>query len=199
MSAAVSAVTFNGDTSYIELLVNTSVVPFGDTVSMEVRTRATLGRLMYIQLVDRAGRFADSMELKIADSNLEVLTKTQSSTASRRLCLLSFGMIESCRRSYKHIVWVSMYDDMMICFKGTVGMSLVPKWEGQIIDVFSMFRSSDAVHNTRQYVSRKGQHRSGFCQIWPKMYIELFTYLCRRIIKLAFYTHFNSAIKYFMS
>ena len=88
MSAAVSAVTFNGDTSYIELLVNTSVVPFGDTISLEVRTRAALGRLIYIQLMDRAGRFADSMELRIADSNLEVLTKTQSSTASRRLCLL---------------------------------------------------------------------------------------------------------------
>ena len=28
----------------------------------------------------------------------------------------------------------------MICFKGTVGMSLVRKWEGQFIYVFSMFR-----------------------------------------------------------
>ena len=87
MSSAVSAVTFNGDTSYIELLVNTSVVPFGDTVSMEVRTRAALGRLIYIQLMDRAGRFTESMELKIADSNLEVLTKTRSSVASTSLYL----------------------------------------------------------------------------------------------------------------
>ena len=41
----------------------------------------------------------------------------------------------------------------------------------------------------------KGQHRSGFCKFGSKTYIELFTYLCRQIIKLALYTHLNSAKK----
>ena len=37
-----------------------------------------------------------------------------------------------------------------------------------------------------------------FVNFGSKMYIELFTYLCRKIIKLALCTHFNSAIKCFI-
>ena len=44
---------------------------------------------------------------------------------------------------------------MMISVKGTVGMSLVLIWEGQFIDVSSMFRNTDAMHNTRQYENLK--------------------------------------------
>ncbi|XP_053381259.1 protein crumbs homolog 1-like [Mercenaria mercenaria] len=43
------AVTFNGDSSYIDMKLNTSLTPFGDTGFFEFRTRDETATLMYIQ------------------------------------------------------------------------------------------------------------------------------------------------------
>ena len=67
----------------------------------------------------------------------------------------------------------------------------------QLRDISRDDRARIATCSLRTLTDRlKGQHRSGFGQCWLKD-IELFT-LCRQMIKLAFYKHFNSAIKYFM-
>ncbi len=77
--SSVSASTYNGDTSYVELEVDTAVVPFGDSGSFQFRSRAVQGRLLLLQLMNTEGGPSDSLEFQLFERRLQVtLRATQS-------------------------------------------------------------------------------------------------------------------------
>ncbi|KAK2175028.1 hypothetical protein NP493_758g01000 [Ridgeia piscesae] len=144
----VSAVTFNGATSYLELVVNTSSVPFGDTMSLEVRTRASSGQLLHLQLLDRSRRFTDSLQLKITNNRLEMSTRAHSSTAT------SVTLAESVSDGDWHqLYWRILATKILFKVDG-IATSLDLKF-----DVFSSDRNSDVVVyvGARPYLPGKQQ------------------------------------------
>ena len=76
-SLTVSSGTFNGITSYVEMQVDTTIIPFGDYGSFSFRTREMIGRLLYIQLLDKVQQPTDSIEFEVFNGQLQLTTRFQ--------------------------------------------------------------------------------------------------------------------------
>lgn len=75
-SLSVTASTFDGQTSYIEIRLDTNVIPFGDYGSFEFRTRQGQGRLMLLQLLTGVQQTAGgSIEFLIFASQVQVISR----------------------------------------------------------------------------------------------------------------------------
>ena len=87
----VVAATLNGQSSYIDMKINSSLLPFGDNGFFEFRTRDETATLMYIQFYNNELLNA-SLEFGLYETNLDI---SLTSTNCKFLCPNFLNMIIS--------------------------------------------------------------------------------------------------------
>ena len=64
------------------MTVDSALVPFGDSVSFEMRTRGGAGRLVFVQYLSEVSAALGSVELQLFDSQVQLTLRSEAAGQS---------------------------------------------------------------------------------------------------------------------
>lgn len=85
------AAALDGTSSRSVLTVDTSLVPFGEEISLDVRTRSSAGRLVFVQYISEALLPLASVEVQLFNSEVQLTLKSDSTNQGEftLVCILN--------------------------------------------------------------------------------------------------------------